>query len=383
VGLHRLPVSAAALVAVLAAPAPVLAEPAVTLTPAAGPPGTVVRLSGEGFESRRRLLVWQEGKRPKRIRAGRGGTFRARVTIRPAATDTHTITTSAGRPRVVNQFLVGHPVGPATASERATSRGARVRWTPSASAAGAVVELSGSGFGRGQMVRAAFGAAAPATTRADARGRFAARVVVGAAPPGAARMTVRSDVAQFGIPFTVTPDPVIAAAGDIACDPRDPNFNGGAGTESACRQRATSDLLVAMKPAAVLVLGDIQYESSRPEDFLVSYGPTWGRVKDITWPVMGNHENAGGNPAAYFDYFGPRVGTPDRAFYSYDVGAWHLIALNSNYENCGCAKISPPIPTPASSPTSTTRASPPATTAASRRSSRCGMRSTPPAPISC
>ena len=58
-----------------------------------------------------------------------------------------------------------------------------------------------------------------------------------------------------------TADPVIAAAGDIACDPADPGYNGGAGTSARCRQRATSDLLVGAGLAAVLPLGDIQYDS--------------------------------------------------------------------------------------------------------------------------
>src|SRR5215213_9646892 len=54
-------------------------------------------------------------------------------------------------------------------------------------------------------------------------------------------------------------DPVIAAAGDIACDPTSSSFNTGNGTSSACRQKYTSDLLVNMNPAAVLALGDNQY----------------------------------------------------------------------------------------------------------------------------
>ena len=64
---------------------------------------------------------------------------------------------------------------------------------------------------------------------------------------------------------TVTPtsgsDPVIAAAGDIACDPTSGSFNGGVGTSSNCRQKATSDLMLGIPGlAAVLPLGDIQYE---------------------------------------------------------------------------------------------------------------------------
>ena len=57
-------------------------------------------------------------------------------------------------------------------------------------------------------------------------------------------------------------DPVIMAAGDIACDPADPGYNGGAGTADRCHQQATSDLLVSTPLDAVLPLGDIQYDSA-------------------------------------------------------------------------------------------------------------------------
>src|ERR671939_466806 len=62
-------------------------------------------------------------------------------------------------------------------------------------------------------------------------------------------------------PSPTGPDPVIGAAGDIACDPSDPGYNGGAGTSDRCQQRATSNLLVGAALSAVLPLGDIQYDS--------------------------------------------------------------------------------------------------------------------------
>jgi hypothetical protein len=133
-------------------------------------------------------------------------------------------------------------------------------------------------------------------------------------------------------------DPVIAAAGDIACDPIDPGYNGGNGTADRCRQRATSDLLVGAGLAAVLPLGDIQYDSPTADRLSAVYNPTWGRVKSISRPVIGNHDGSG---TGYFNYFngtgaanGP-AGPRGRGYYSYDVGAWHIVALNSN-----CARVS-------------------------------------------
>jgi acid phosphatase type 7 len=134
--------------------------------------------------------------------------------------------------------------------------------------------------------------------------------------------------------------PVIAAAGDIACSPSDPGYNGGAGTADRCRQRATSDLLVNAGLAAVLPLGDIQYESATLSNINTVYHPTWGRVKSISRPVLGNHE---GNGNGYFDYFngsgaadGP-AGPRGKGWYSFNVGDWHLIALNSNCSPADCA----------------------------------------------
>lgn len=134
-------------------------------------------------------------------------------------------------------------------------------------------------------------------------------------------------------------DPVIAAAGDIGCDPTDPGYNGGNGTADRCRQRATSDLLVGAGLAAVLPLGDIQYVSPTAARIKAVYDPTWGRVKSISRPVLGNHDGAG---AGYFDYFnGPGApngpaGPRGRGYYSYDVGAWHIVALNSNCTQVSC-----------------------------------------------
>jgi calcineurin-like phosphoesterase family protein len=147
-------------------------------------------------------------------------------------------------------------------------------------------------------------------------------------------------------------DPVIAAAGDIACDPASTNFNDGEGNPSSCHQKYTSNLLMDADLAAVLPLGDVQYECGGYQAFLQSYGPSWGRVKLISHPVVGNHEyltsdgtdctsyNEGAT--GYFRYFGSAAGEPAKGYYSYDIGAWHLVALNSNCGDAGgCGDGSP------------------------------------------
>jgi hypothetical protein len=127
--------------------------------------------------------------------------------------------------------------------------------------------------------------------------------------------------------------PVVAAAGDIACDPDSPNRRDRvAGT---CLDRQTSDLLVSRELDGVLTLGDNQYERGELSAFVSSYDRTWGRVKSITHPSVGNHEYLVPGAAGYFDYFNGlgraqgRAGRRGEGWYSFDIGGWHLVALNS------------------------------------------------------
>jgi hypothetical protein len=98
----------------------------------------------------------------------------------------------------------------------------------------------------------------------------------------------------------------------------------------------------------VLLLGDIQYESATLNDFNTYYQPTWGAHKPITWPAAGNHEYQTSGAAGYFDYFNGvgaqsgRAGDRGKGYYSFDLGTWHLIALNSNCASVGgCGAGSP------------------------------------------
>ena len=145
-------------------------------------------------------------------------------------------------------------------------------------------------------------------------------------------------------------DPVIAAAGDIACDPADPRFNGGVGIPRYCRQKLSSDLLLRSDLARVLIPGDVQYEQGTLAQFMASFHPTWGRARELISPVPGNHEYETPGAAGYFDYFngvgaatGP-AGDRDKGYYSYQVGTWRVLALNSECENIGgCGPDSPQV----------------------------------------
>lgn len=131
---------------------------------------------------------------------------------------------------------------------------------------------------------------------------------------------------------------VIAAAGDIACDPTNEFFRRGQGTANWCRQQDTANLVRQMNPDMVVPLGDIQYDEGKLSQYRKSYDRSWGRLKDITYPVIGNHEYYDGKPTGYFSYFGRRAGEPNKGWYTLERAGWQLITLNSNctYEvECG------------------------------------------------
>ena len=119
------------------------------------------------------------------------------------------------------------------------------------------------------------------------------------------------------------PPMTVVAAGDIArCD-----------TES---DEASAELVGGIEGTTVLTLGDNAYPSGTASEFKNCYDPSWGRFEGRTRPSPGNHEYYTEGAAGYFEYFGKAAGDPDEGYYSYDLGAWHLVALNSN---CGEGEI--------------------------------------------
>ena len=115
------------------------------------------------------------------------------------------------------------------------------------------------------------------------------------------------------------PSTAVVAAGDIA-------------SCSSSGDEKTADLVQRIDPAAVLTLGDNAYESGSADEFRRCYHPSWGRSRDRTYPVPGNHDYRTPGAAGYFAYFGTRAGRPGRAYYSFDLGGWHLLALDTNVD---------------------------------------------------
>jgi hypothetical protein len=124
----------------------------------------------------------------------------------------------------------------------------------------------------------------------------------------------------------------VLAAGDIAICERSliqnimDWFRGDSRVPGAQETATMLDRL----PGAVLVMGDLAYSSGSAEEFTGCYDPYWGRHKDRSYPVPGNHEYGSPEAQPYFDYWGERAGETGKGYYSFDLGAWHIVALNSN-----------------------------------------------------
>lgn len=117
-----------------------------------------------------------------------------------------------------------------------------------------------------------------------------------------------------------------------------------AGDISDCNSDAdeeTAQILDANPDGIVVTLGDNSPHGTA-SDFRECYHPTWGRHKPRTRPSPGNHDYDTGGAAGYFDYFGAAAGDRTRGYYSFDLGTWHIVSLNSNCaEIGGCTRSSP------------------------------------------
>jgi hypothetical protein len=120
----------------------------------------------------------------------------------------------------------------------------------------------------------------------------------------------------------VGPGPVVAVVGDLCDDLQE------------CSR--TAALVAALDPARLILAGDNAYSTGSLAEYLAWYDPHYGPFKERTHPVPGNHEYATPGASGYFDYFnGPGAfdgpaGPRDRGFYGLDLGAWHVVVLNSN-----------------------------------------------------
>src|SRR5437867_2998196 len=156
------------------------------------------------------------------------------------------------------------------------------------------------------------------------RGAFERGSTGAATPPPATPGPTATATPAPALPTTPPPsggDPVIAAAGDIACPSSSPG-------STSCRQQDTANLINSLNPTAVLMLGDAQYDTSTAANLAAYYNPTWGQFLAKTWATAGGSHDFYGS-GDWYSYFGSRAGPAPYANYSFDLGQWHIISMNS------------------------------------------------------
>jgi ABC-type transporter MlaC component len=138
------------------------------------------------------------------------------------------------------------------------------------------------------------------------------------------------ELAGKGSGTSRAPGAVLVGAGDIA-------------TCTGDGDEATAALLDDVE-GVVFTVGDHAYEAGTSIEFEACYEPSWGRHRARTRPAPGNHDYLTPDAAGYFRYFGARAGPAGRGYYSYELGGWRVIALNSNCAEAsvgGCGPGSP------------------------------------------
>jgi hypothetical protein len=157
-------------------------------------------------------------------------------------------------------------------------------------------------------------------------------------PPGTPGTPAPGAPAPPGTPAPPgSPVATLVGAGDIAqC---------GSGGPAASKAEASAKVLDGIPRnslTTVFTAGDNAYDVGSAAQFNSCYDPTWGRHKDRTRPAPGNHEYGTPGAAGYFGYFGAAAGTAGQGWYSYDLGTWHVVVLNSNCSSIGgCGAGSP------------------------------------------
>lgn len=130
---------------------------------------------------------------------------------------------------------------------------------------------------------------------------------------------------------------ITGACGGSSSSPTSPSPSGpavlvGAGDISVCGTdgAAQTAALLDRIDGTVFTAGDNAYLHGSAQEFSACYDPTWGRHKARTRPQSGNHDYESPGAAPYFAYFGASAGAQGLGYYSFSVGAWHVVSLNSN-----------------------------------------------------
>jgi acid phosphatase type 7 len=143
------------------------------------------------------------------------------------------------------------------------------------------------------------------------------------------------DIGSLQLPSQLPSRAPAVASGSPGPDPAVLLAVGDIGSCEVSADEAVADL-AARLPGTIALLGDTVYGGGSSEQFSRCFDPAWGPMKSRIRPAVGNHEYETEGAAGYFNYFGAAAGEEGRGWYSYDLGAWHVVVLNSNCGEVGC-----------------------------------------------
>jgi hypothetical protein len=317
----------------------------VVVMPGVPVAGRTAELAGTGFGPRSAVAVRLGSSRITGVRADGRGAVSASVPI-PAswrAGERRLVVSARGRKVQGPVRVARRDESPASALAVLADR-ERFMVGTTRGRVGARVRIRGSALGVHRRLTVTLGGIRVGSARSNTRRRLDLTIKVPALSVAAHTLTLRWRGERVRVGFTgladppppsqpptppppapppPAPPPVVAAAGDIACQAGDPV------TATTCHHAATAEVIASLAPSAVLPLGDNQYGNGTLAEFAASYGPTWGRFNAIAHPVPGDEEYGTTGASGYFAYFGALAGDPAAGYYSFNLGSWHIIALNS------------------------------------------------------
>jgi acid phosphatase type 7 len=295
--------------------------------------GQGVLVRGNGFGAGSRIVVTMAGKQVAQAVANSIGNFATGFAVPPGTgPGTYPIVSQAGG-RQVRASLRVVPGRRAPLAVATSSTGATLTTSATSGRPGRGIHVTATGLPPNKPVVVTLGGQRVASGKAGPGGGFSRwfgipRQSVGRHElrVGSGRLLLKSYVDVLPSRLRAWPaggGARMVAVGDIACQP------GQRRSPAACQQQATAQLAEELNPSVVAMLGDMQYSAGAIAAFAGSFDAAWGPLKSRMRPTTGNHEYLTPGAAGYFAYFGSAAAPPN-SWYSYNLGTWHIVVLNSN-----------------------------------------------------
>lgn len=302
-------------------------------------------MRGNGFRPLTTVTVTLAGQPVAQALTNSIGNFATGFVVAPGTRSgtLPVVSSAAGRQVASSLRVVARPPLPLPLA--ASSNGATLATSSAGGRPGAGVRLVARGLPPGKPVAVQVSSSPVLSGRSSPTGVFVRTLVVPNQAIGRHDLrlvTERLELRSYLDIRPANPRPrpagavTMVAAGDIACQP------GQRPTPFLCHQRDTASLIAQLNPTVVAPLGDNQYSAGALAAYAGSFDGTWGTLKSRIRPAVGNHEYLVPGAVGYYTYFGA-VAAPPSGYYSYDLGAWHVVVLNSNCAIVSCAADSPQL----------------------------------------